>query len=151
MDGHTQPGGAQPAAAAQSQEEAKRMLASQFGIEAAFVRVPALAKLLGIAAPTIYASMRRGTFFLPHWMLNSAPAVRLDDLASWYCLAGRGADRAPRGAAPPPAPGAPEMDAIDRARQRAEDGIARLRQRCEPPIAAPPPLPPRRRSPTPRR
>jgi len=65
---------------------AKAMLMAQFGIESAFVRIPTMAKILGIAAPTIYASIRTGRFFLPHRMLNSVPVIKLDDLVEWYCI-----------------------------------------------------------------
>ena len=65
-------------------DEAKVSLARRYRIESAFVRVAQLSKILGIAAPTIYTAMREGRFFLPHRMLCSMPAVRLDDLAEWY-------------------------------------------------------------------
>ncbi|AHI78156.1 hypothetical protein BTRA_3393 [Burkholderia thailandensis USAMRU Malaysia  len=65
-------------------DEARESLARQYRIESAFVRVAQLSKILGIAAPTIYTAMREGRFFLPHRMLCSMPAVRLDDLADWY-------------------------------------------------------------------
>ena len=65
-------------------DEAKKSLAQQYRIESVFVRVTQLSKILGIAAPTIYTAMREGRFFLPHRMLCSMPAVRLDDLAEWY-------------------------------------------------------------------
>lgn len=65
-------------------DEVREALARRYGIESAFVRVAQLAKILGISTPTIYAAMREGRFFLPHRMLCSMPAVRMDDLAEWY-------------------------------------------------------------------
>lgn len=60
-------------------------LAERFGIESAFVRVATLAKILGLSSAAVYTAMREGRFFIPHRMLNSAPVVKLDDLARWYC------------------------------------------------------------------
>ena len=65
-------------------DEARETLARLYGIGSMFVRVAQLSKILGLAAPTIYSAMREGRFFLPHRMLCSIPAVRLDDLAEWY-------------------------------------------------------------------
>ena len=61
-------------------------LAERFGIESAFVRVATLAKILGLSSAAVYTAMREGRFFIPHRMLNSAPVVKLDDLARWYCV-----------------------------------------------------------------
>lgn len=65
-------------------DEARETLARLYGIGSMFVRVAQLSKILGLAAPTIYSAMREGRFFLPHRMLCSIPAVRVDDLAEWY-------------------------------------------------------------------
>lgn len=64
---------------------AREMLRSEFGISSAFVRVPELAKVLGLAECTIYQAMREGRFFLPHRPLLSSPAVKVEDLVDWYC------------------------------------------------------------------
>jgi predicted DNA-binding transcriptional regulator AlpA len=69
----------------QKREETKRMLASDYSITSAFLRVAVLAKVLGISQPTIYAAIRRGSFFLPFRMLGSMPVVKFDDLVDWYC------------------------------------------------------------------
>ncbi|MQA42147.1 hypothetical protein [Rugamonas aquatica] len=69
-------------------ERAKSYLAEKFGIGSAFVRVPTLSKILGLAPPTIYASIREGRFCMPHRHLGSVPVVKMDDLAGWYCQAG---------------------------------------------------------------
>lgn len=60
-------------------------LAERFGIESAFVRVATLARILGLSSAAVYTAMREGRFFIPHRSLNSAPVVKLDDLARWYC------------------------------------------------------------------
>lgn len=64
--------------------DAKRELAREHGIDTAFVRVGALAKILGLSPATIYGAIRQGRFFMPHRMLCSSPAVKLDDLARWW-------------------------------------------------------------------
>lgn len=75
-------------------EKAKAMLMAEYGIESAFVRVPALAKVLGLAESTIYALMRSDRFFLPHRLLGTVPAVRLEDLVAWYCEESEGEPKA---------------------------------------------------------
>lgn len=64
---------------------AREMLVKEFFIESAFVGVPKLARILGIAPTTIYAYIRQGTFFLPYRMINKTVMVSLADLAEWYC------------------------------------------------------------------
>ena len=72
-------------------EQARRVsatraaLASEFHVEAAFVGVPKLARILGIAPSTIYGCMRRGAFFIPYRMFNSMAMVSMQDLAEWHC------------------------------------------------------------------
>ncbi|MFT4434169.1 helix-turn-helix transcriptional regulator [Caballeronia sp. 15715] len=61
------------------------LFANRFNVRSAFVRVKTLARILDIGQPTIYSAMRAGSFFLPHRMLGSAPAVKLEDLVDWYC------------------------------------------------------------------
>lgn len=65
--------------------DARAMLMDQFGIDSAFVRVPTLARVLNLAPAGIYAAIRANRFFIPHRMLFSEPAVKLDDLVEWYC------------------------------------------------------------------
>ncbi|KNH04476.1 hypothetical protein BRCH_03458 [Candidatus Burkholderia brachyanthoides] len=72
-----------------NRDETKRMLASDFGITSAFLRVGVLARVLGISQPTIYAAIRRGAFFLPIRKLGSMPVVKFDDLVDWYCQPSR--------------------------------------------------------------
>jgi predicted DNA-binding transcriptional regulator AlpA len=74
-------------------ERAREMLRREFAIDSAFVRVPELSRVLGLAECTIYAAMRGGRFFIPHRVLLSSPAVRLDDLVDWYCSEGSGRRR----------------------------------------------------------
>ena len=89
--------------------ETRAMLASEFHIEAAFVGVPKLSRILGIAPSTIYGYMRRKEFFLPYRMFNTMAMVSLDDIADWLCSAD-GVVRAPSSAGrerpqePPPIP-----------------------------------------------
>jgi hypothetical protein len=68
-----------------ARERAMDLFANRFNVRSAFVRVKTLARILDIGQPTIYSAMRSGSFFLPHRMLGSAPAVKLEDLAEWYC------------------------------------------------------------------
>lgn len=86
-----------------AQQSAREMLRHEFGLVSAFVRVPALAKVLGLAECTIYQAIREGRFFLPHRMLLSSPAVKLDDVIEWYCS--NAADRRP-----PKPPAGAEME-----------------------------------------
>lgn len=113
---------AAPANRSMTVDEARDHLALRYGIGAAFVRVSQLSKILGISAPTIYAAMREGRFFLPHRMLCSMPAVRLDDLAEWY---GRQEQSTPkvRRQADENKPATNEQAAIDETR---EEIIARV-------------------------
>ena len=64
---------------------AASMLIQRYGIDSAFVRVGTIAKILGLSPAAVYTAMREGRFFMPHRLLSSAPVVKLDDLARWYC------------------------------------------------------------------
>ncbi|CAE6760988.1 hypothetical protein G2912_14010 [Paraburkholderia aspalathi] len=66
-------------------QRAARALAEKYKIDSAFVRVSVLSRILGLAAPTIYAAMKAGRFPIPHRKVGSTPLVKLDDLARWYC------------------------------------------------------------------
>jgi len=79
----------------QRRERAMNFFAARFGIRSAFVRVKPLSRVLGIGEGTIYSAMRAGTFFMPHRMLGIAPAVKLEDLADWYCQCPDAIERAP--------------------------------------------------------
>ena len=68
------------------------MLMSRFGIEAAMVSVPQLARLLGRSKSTIYASVKEGRFFIPHRMMGESPMFTIDDVVTWY-LKGDGEKR----------------------------------------------------------
>lgn len=97
-------------------QRTRDMLRREFGIESAFVRVPELARVLGLAPCSIYGAMRRGTFFIPHKLLLTSPAVKLDDLVDWYCADPLGVRAAG------PAPGTPdEIDARLARSARARD------------------------------
>lgn len=96
-----------PAAARKSAVRAA--LLRDFHIEAAFVGVPKLARILGLAPSTIYAHVRAGVFFIPHRMMNTTTMFLVDDVVDWIC---REPDQAqPATAAPEPlASPAPKED-----------------------------------------
>jgi hypothetical protein len=71
--------------------DARAMLMDQFGIDSAFVRIPVLARVLNLTPAGIYAAIREDRFFMPHRMMFSVPAVKLDDLVEWYCMDEKGA------------------------------------------------------------
>ncbi|MGF6642447.1 helix-turn-helix transcriptional regulator [Paraburkholderia sp. GAS82] len=58
---------------------------ARHGIDAMFVRVRDLSRLLGLPQSTIYAAIRQGRFFLPHRLMLASPVVHIDDLADWIC------------------------------------------------------------------
>lgn len=60
------------------------MLMSRFGIDAALVSAPQLARALGMSKSTIYASLKEGRFFIPHRMVGRSPMFTIDDVATWY-------------------------------------------------------------------
>lgn len=60
------------------------MLISRFGIDAALVSAPQLARALGMSKSTIYASLKEGRFFIPHRMVGRSPVFTIDDVATWY-------------------------------------------------------------------
>ncbi|MES2633611.1 MAG: helix-turn-helix domain-containing protein [Pseudomonadota bacterium] len=60
-------------------------LLRDFHIEAVFVGVPKLARILGLAPSTIYAHVRAGAFFIPHRMLNTTTMFLVDDVVDWIC------------------------------------------------------------------
>lgn len=58
------------------------MLMSRFGLDAALVSVPQLAKVLGMSKSTIYASIKAGKFFIPHRLLGASPMFTIDDVVT---------------------------------------------------------------------
>lgn len=60
------------------------MLMSRFGIQAAMVSVPQLARLLGRSKSTVYASVKKGRFFIPHRMVGESPMFTVDEVVTWY-------------------------------------------------------------------
>ncbi len=64
---------------------ARAMLVAQYNLEAAFVGVPKLARILGCSPTTIWNYIRQGKFFIPYRMINGSPMVTVCDLAHWYC------------------------------------------------------------------
>lgn len=72
----------------EQEEQARRscldMLMSRFGIDAALVSAPQLARALGMSKSTIYASVKEGRFFIPHRMVGRSPVFTVDDVVTWY-------------------------------------------------------------------
>jgi hypothetical protein len=68
--------------------EARAWLAGAFCIESAFIGVPKLSRILGIATTTIHGYLRAGTFFIPCRLFNKTPMFSLDDVARWYVAGG---------------------------------------------------------------
>lgn len=94
--------------AGQARKNAMRAaLLRDFHIEAAFIGVPKLARILSLAPSTIYGHVRAGVFFIPHRMMNTTTMFLVDDVVDWMC---REPERAQ-----PPAP-APEPPAREEAR-----------------------------------
>lgn len=54
-----------------------------YGVEALFVRVKSLSKIMGIPTATIYTALREGRFEIPHRVVGSAPVASALDLAEW--------------------------------------------------------------------
>ncbi len=70
---------------AERRERARAMMVREFRIEAAFVDVPKLARIVGLASSTIYGYIRARSFFIPYRLVNGRPLISLDDLVDWYC------------------------------------------------------------------
>lgn len=58
-------------------------LASRYGVEAEFVRVKTLAKIMGLAPATIYTHIRQDSLPIPYRHVGGAPMVRVDHLLRW--------------------------------------------------------------------
>lgn len=67
--------------------KARAMLVKDFHIDAAFVGMPKLARILGCSAATLWSHIRKGSFFMPYRKVNGTLLVSVDDLARWYCSA----------------------------------------------------------------
>ena len=74
---------ASSSAAVDQQAEIDAM-ASRLGVDGDFVRVPQLAKALGISSTSIHAQMRRGTFPMPHRRVGNVIVVKLVDYVRWF-------------------------------------------------------------------
>lgn len=66
-------------------EHTKKRLMRDFHVEAAFVGVPKLGRILGLAPSTIYGHVRAGVFFIPHRMMNTTTVFLFDDVVDWIC------------------------------------------------------------------
>lgn len=58
-------------------------VAARLGVHGDFMRVPALARALGISRNTIHAQMRLGAFPIPHRRVGSVIVIKLDDYIAW--------------------------------------------------------------------
>lgn len=65
-------------------------VAARLGVHGDFMRVPALARALGISQNTVHAQMRSGAFPIPHRRVGNVIVIKLDDYIAW--LAGRPID-----------------------------------------------------------
>ena len=61
------------------------LLRERFKIEAAFVPVRVVARVIGFAPSTLNAYVREGKFFMPVSKLSRVPMVAVEDLVAWYC------------------------------------------------------------------
>ena len=64
--------------------DAMAAVAARLGVRGDFVRVPQLAKALGISSTSIHAQMRRGIFPMPHRKVGKVIVVKLSDYARWF-------------------------------------------------------------------
>lgn len=62
----------------------KAMVAARLGVKGEFIRVPQLAKALGISSTSIHSQMRRGRFPILHRRVGNVILVKLDDYLSWF-------------------------------------------------------------------
>ena len=68
----------------QTHAEAKTAIAARLGVKGDFIRVPQLAKALGISSTSIHAQMRRGNFPVPYRKVGNVVLVKLDDYVQWF-------------------------------------------------------------------
>lgn len=97
---------------------ARAMLVSKYGLDAAFVGVPMLARILGCSPTTIWSYIRHGKFFIPYRMIQGSPKVSVCDLAAWYCLTTETVSPRETGRWPPDAGGFDEPRADESKRER---------------------------------
>ena len=64
--------------------ELKAAVAARLGVAGDFIRVPQLAKALGISSTSIHAQMRRGIFPIFHRRVGNVILVKLDDYVRWF-------------------------------------------------------------------
>jgi hypothetical protein len=62
----------------------KAMVAARLGVKGEFIRVPQLAKALGISSTSIHSQIRRGKFPILHRRVGNVILVKLDDYLSWF-------------------------------------------------------------------
>jgi len=91
------------------------LLRERYGIDAAFVPVRTVARVLGFAPSTLNEYVREGRFFMPVSRLSRIPMVAVEDLVEWYC-ASSGA--LPAEMARPPQRRAPRKQRASKSRRR---------------------------------
>ena len=62
----------------------REAIAARLGAEGDFLRVPQLAKALGISAKSLHAQMRAGSFPMPHRRVGRVIVVKLDHYVDWF-------------------------------------------------------------------
>ena len=68
----------------QTYVDARATIAARLGVKGEFIRVPQLAKALGISSTSIHAQMRRGNFPISHRRVGNVILVKLDDYVQWF-------------------------------------------------------------------
>ncbi|RQO58494.1 hypothetical protein DBR47_12335 [Paucibacter sp. KBW04] len=66
------------------QVEKVTAIAARLGVHGDFIRVPQLAKALGISSTSIHAQIRRGSFPIQHRRVGNVIVVKLDDYVRWF-------------------------------------------------------------------
>jgi len=68
-----------------AKDSARAMLRSCCGDSSAFVRVGAIAKMLGMSSTSIHSQIRQSRFPIPHRRVGHSVLVKFEDLVEWYC------------------------------------------------------------------
>jgi len=91
-----------------SNADLKAMVAARLGVKGDFIRVPQLAKALGISTASIHAQMRSGRFPISHRRVGNIILVKLDDYVRWFI--NEAMDAGSRKASPSPEIKAPDCE-----------------------------------------
>lgn len=74
--------------AGEIEDDIKAAVAARLGVKGDFIRVPQLAKALGISSTSIHAQMRHGNFPIEHRRVGNVIVVKLDDYVRWFRTGG---------------------------------------------------------------